>query len=210
MICDEQAEPGGWLLSTDEKIDQLSAARWVADAWAELSRLPQVTLLPRTTAFGYQDHDLVTLAERRTDHLPAGQAPGFRERLWRVRAKQVVLATGAHERPLVFANNDLPGVMLAGAVTTYVRRYAVLPGRNAVVFTNNEAGYDTAMALRDAGASVTVIDARAAPRGCSSGPCRCRRASWCPSAGCRAWCSTPRTAIASRTAPQPATRWPSP
>jgi sarcosine oxidase subunit alpha len=160
MLCDEQAELGGWLLSSDETIDQLPAVQWVARAFTELTAMPEVTLLPRTTAFGYQDHDLVTLAERRADHLTAGQAPFFRERLWRVRAKQVVLATGAHERPLVFSNNDLPGVMLAGAVSTYVRRYAVLPGRNAVVFTNNDAGYDAALALKGVGAAVQVVEVR--------------------------------------------------
>jgi len=165
MLCDEQAEPGGWLLASDEAIDGQPAAQWVARALAELAAMPEMKVLPRTTAFGYQDHDLVTLVERRGDHLPAGQAPVFRERLWRVRAKQVVLATGAHERPLVFANNDLPGVMLAGAVSTYVRRYAALPGRQAVVFTNNDAGYDAALALKSAGAMVQVVDARATPSG---------------------------------------------
>ncbi len=165
ILCDEQAEPGGWLLSSDETIDQQAATQWVARALAELAAMPEVTVLPRTTAFGYLDHDLVALAERRGDHLSARQAPVFRERLWRVRAKQVVLATGAHERPLVFSNNDLPGIMLAGAVSTYVRRYAVLPGRHAVVFTNNDAGYDAALALKDAGAEVQVVDARATPSG---------------------------------------------
>jgi sarcosine oxidase subunit alpha len=161
MLCDEQAEPGGWLLSTDELIDQLAATQWLERSLAELAAMPEVTLLPRTTAYGYLDHDLVALAERCADHLPAGQAPVYRERLWRVRAKQVVLATGAHERPLVFGNNDLPGVMLAGAVSVYVRRYAVLPGSSAVVFTNNDAGYDAALALKAAGAEVQVVDARA-------------------------------------------------
>lgn len=165
VLCDEQAEAGGWLLSSDEQVDGQSAAQWVAKALAELAALPDVTVLPRTTAFGYQDHDLATLVERRGDHLPAERAPVFRERLWRVRAKRVVIATGAHERPLVFGNNDLPGIMLAGAVSTYVRRYAVLPGRNAVVFTNNDAGYDAALALKAAGASVQVVDARAQPSG---------------------------------------------
>src|SRR5205814_5830870 len=113
MLCDEQSEPGGWLLASDETIDGLPAVQWVAQSLAKLAAMPEVTVLPRTTAFGYQDHDLVTLVERRTDHLPADSAPAFRERLWRVRAKQVVLATGAHERPLVFGNNDLPGVMPA-------------------------------------------------------------------------------------------------
>ena len=165
ILCDEQSEPGGWLLSSDELIDAMPPAQWVARVRAELETMPEVRLLARTTAFGYHDHDLVTLLERRTDHMPPDQAPAFRERLWRVRAKRVVLATGAHERPLVFANNDLPGVMLAGAVSTYVRRYAVLPGRNAVVFTNNDAGYDAAMALKQAGATVRVVDARTAPSG---------------------------------------------
>jgi sarcosine oxidase, subunit alpha len=164
-LCDEQTEAGGWLLSSDETVDGVPAAQWVATALAELAQLPDVTVLTRTTAFGYQDHDLVTLVERRGDHLPADQTPVFRERLWRVRAKQVVIATGAHERPMVFSNNDLPGIMLAGAVSTYIRRYAVLPGRNAVVFTNNDAGYDAALALKAAGASVQVVDARAQPTG---------------------------------------------
>ena len=165
MLCDEQSEPGGWLLGSDEMVDGMSAAQWAERSLAALAAMPEVIVLPRTTAFGYQDHDLVTLVERRGDHLAADKAPVFRERLWKVRAKQVVLATGAHERPLVYSNNDLPGTMLANAVSTYVRRYAVLPGRNAVVFTNNDAGYDAALALKRAGAAVQVVDARAAPRG---------------------------------------------
>jgi len=165
MLCDEQAELGGWLLSCDEKVDGLPAAQWVAQARSELASLPEVRVLPRTTAFGYHDHNLVTLLERRADHLPVAEAPVFRERLWKVRAKHVVLATGAHERPLVFGNNDLPGIMLASAVSTYVRRYAVLPGRRAVVFTNNDAGYDAALALHGAGIPVIVADARSEPGG---------------------------------------------
>lgn len=165
MLCDEQSEPGGWLLSSAEPIDGVPAAQWVEQALAELHALPDVVVLPRTTAFGYQDHDLVTLVQRRGDHLPEHLAPVFRERLWRVRAKQVVLATGAHERPLVFSNNDLPGIMLANAVSTYIRRYAVLPGQRAVVFTNNDAGYDAALALKAAGAHVQVVDARAQASG---------------------------------------------
>ena len=95
--------------------------------------MPEVTLLPRTTAFGYYDHNYLTLVERVTDHLAAPASHRPRQRLWRVRAKQVVLATGAIERPLVFADNDRPGVMLARAARTYARRYGVLPGRRAVV-----------------------------------------------------------------------------
>ncbi len=172
ILCDEQGEAGGQLLSCEDNIDAMPAMQWVAQTLATLATMPEVTILTRTTAFGYQENNLVTLLERRADHLPRAQAPAFRERLWKVRAKQVVLATGAHERPLVFGNNDLPGVMLSAAVATYVRRYAVLPGRQAVIFTNNDAGYDAALALKQAGAQVQVIDARAVPSGTLSARAR--------------------------------------
>ncbi|MEY4414909.1 MAG: sarcosine oxidase (Alpha subunit) oxidoreductase protein [Pseudomonadota bacterium] len=167
IVCDEQDEFGGWLLSAgaDDTVDGRAPLAWRDAALAELAACPEVKLLPRTTAFGYQDHNLVTLVEKRADHLAPGRQPVIRERLWRVRAGQVVLATGAHERPLVFARNDLPGIMLAGAVTTYVRRYAVLPGRKAVVFTNHDGGYEAALALSAAGAAVQVVDARPQPEG---------------------------------------------
>ena len=165
IVCDEQSEPGGWLLSSDEPVDGLPAAQWVARSLARLATMPEVRVLARTTAFGYHDHDFVTLAERRADHLPVAAAPAIRERLWKVRARQVVLATGAHERPMVFACNDVPGVMLASAVSTYLRRYAVMPGQRALLFTNNGAAYDCALALRAAGATVVVVDARAMPDG---------------------------------------------
>jgi sarcosine oxidase, subunit alpha len=171
IIADEQGEMGGWLLSSDASIDGMPAAVWVTDALRRLKEMPEVILLPYTTVFGYQDHNLLTLAERRTDHL-AGATQISRERLWKVRAKQVVLATGAHERPLVFSNNDLPGTMLASAVSTYIRRYAVLPGKRAVIFTNNDEGYDAALALKSAGATVLVVDARVTPDGALSARAR--------------------------------------
>ena len=165
IVCDEQAEPGGWLLSSDERVDGMPAPRWAEQAVARLLAMPEVQVLSRTTAFGYHDHDFLTLAERRTDHLPTGAAPACRERLWKVRARQVVLAGGAHERPLVFSRNDLPGVMLASAVSTYLRRYAVRPGRRAVLFVNNDAAYDAALALHAADVPVQVVDARESPDG---------------------------------------------
>jgi sarcosine oxidase, subunit alpha len=165
ILCDEQAELGGWLLSSDAQVDGQPAAEWVAQTLRKLEAMPEVRVLRRTTANGFHDHHYVSLVERRAEHLPPEQQPVFRERLWRVRAREVILATGAHERPLTFANNDLPGIMLASAVSTYVRRYGVQPGRNAVVFTNNDHGYDAALALKAAGASVQVFDARAETRG---------------------------------------------
>lgn len=160
VLADEQPEFGGRLLDERFDIGGTPALDWVAATVAELQGAPEVTLLSRTTAFGYYDHNFVALLERRTDHDPL-RLPGPRQRLWRVRAKEVVLATGAIERPLVFADNDRPGVMLAGAARAYVNRFAVRPGRRAVVFTNNDDAYRTALDLHDAGIAVAaVIDVR--------------------------------------------------
>ena len=160
MVCDEQSEMGGWLLSSDQKVAGQDAAAWLERTLQELAAMPHVQLLPRTTAFGFQDHRLLTLMERYSDHLPLDARAAYRERLWKVRAKQVILATGAHERPLVFAGNDIPGVMLSSAVVTYIRRYSIKLGKLACVFTNNDAGYEAALTLRSIGVAVQVVDAR--------------------------------------------------
>jgi len=157
ILADEQAALGGSLLASSDQIKGRHAADWVAEALSELARLPEVKLLSRTTAFGYYDQNYLTLMERVTDHLASPPAHVPRQRLWRVRAKQVVLATGAIERPLVFADNDRPGIMLANAVSAYVRRYGVLPGRRAVLLTNNDGAYRAALDLAEAGGTVAAI-----------------------------------------------------
>ncbi|MFF7933582.1 sarcosine oxidase subunit alpha family protein [Streptomyces sp. NPDC007940] len=149
ILVDEQPDPGDGA-GTDELRARLDAA-------------PEAVVLHRTTAFGSYDDNYVLALQRRTDHLGAGAPEGVsRQRLWHIRARQVVLATGAHERPLVFAGNDRPGVMLAGAVRTYLNRYAVAPGSRAVVSTTNDSAYDTVADLCAAGIPVAVVvDARA-------------------------------------------------
>src|SRR5438874_200317 len=120
MLCDEQAELGGSLLAaSDATIDGKPAQVWLSETLAGLLRRDNITLLPRTTAFGYFPHNMIGLAERVTDHLadPAESLP--RERLWHVRAREVVIATGAIERPMVFPGNDRPGIMLADAARSY-------------------------------------------------------------------------------------------
>ncbi|WP_442808488.1 sarcosine oxidase subunit alpha family protein [Trinickia soli] len=161
MLVDDQRELGGSLLSCRAQIDGKSALQWVEKIEHALSHMPDVKILSRSTAFGYQDHNLVTVVQRLTDHLPVSMRQGTRELVWKIRAKRVILATGAHERPLVFGNNDLPGIMLASAVSTYIHRYGVLPGKEAVVFTNNDDGYQCALDLKSSGAKVTVVDPRA-------------------------------------------------
>ena len=167
IIADEQNEFGGWLLGeTDVVIDDKPADRWIADMVAQLSAMDHVTLLPRTTVFGYGDHNFLTLCERVTDHM--GERPSHlpRQRLWKIRATEVILATGAHERPLVFSGNDLPGVMLSGAARTFANRYGALAGRRVIITTNNDDAYRTAIALQKLGVMVRAIaDIRANPKG---------------------------------------------
>ncbi len=162
VLVDDQPRPGGSLLGTAERVDGLPGPEWAAGVVAELAALPDVRVLSRTTAFGHYDDDFVLALERRTDHLgfdaPAGTS---RQRVWRLRARRTVVATGAHERPLVFPDNDRPGIMLAGAARTYLHRYGVLTGRQAVVFTTDDSAYAAATDLVDAGVTVAaVVDAR--------------------------------------------------
>jgi sarcosine oxidase subunit alpha len=166
IMAEETAELGGTLLSRDAEVlslDDAPPADWVGRIRAELESMPEVTVLTRTTAFGYYGHNFLGLWERVTDHLPEAERPRHlpRHRLWRVRAKEVVLATGALERPLVFHENDRPGIMLAGAVRTYMHRYGVLPGKRIVVATNNDSGWEAAIDMARAGGEVAaVVDLR--------------------------------------------------
>ncbi|MFE9450028.1 sarcosine oxidase subunit delta family protein [Streptomyces sp. NPDC006739] len=159
VLADDRPEPGGSLLGTGELPD------WVAETTAHLDAAPQLRVLRRTTVFGYYDDNHLLAVERRTNHLGADAPENVsRERVHRIRARRVVLATGAHERSLAFADNDRPGVMLAASARTYVNRHGVLPGRHAVVFTTNDSAYAAALDLHRAGAEVTaIVDTRPEP-----------------------------------------------
>ncbi len=158
MLCDEQAEFGGSLLDEPAAaIDGKPTAQWLTETLATLRSRSNVTLLTRTTAFGYFPHNLIGLNERVSEHLPASSAGTLRERLWQVRAARVVLATGSIERPLVFPGNDRPGVMLAAAARTYLNRYGVAVGQNVVLVAGCDAAYSTALDLRAAGVRVAMI-----------------------------------------------------
>ena len=157
IVCDEGPRWGANLIGDDATIDGDSAAEWKGGVVRALAAHPDVTLLARTTAFGWYDGNLVGLVERVTDHLAAPPAHAPRQRVWKIRARAIVLASGAHERGIAYANNDLPGTMLAGAAATYVKRYGVRPGTRAVIGTNNDSAYATAIALRDADVAVAAI-----------------------------------------------------
>lgn len=166
ILVDEQVELGGQLLNERYEIDGKPATDWVAEVEDELSKMPEVTVLKHTTAFGYYDHNFVGLIQNRTNNVAHGVDGRSRQRIWRVRAKQVILATGAIERPLIYSDNDRPGCMLAGALRAYANRYGVKPGARHVIFTNNDDAYRSAIDLKASGADVAaVIDVRTEPKG---------------------------------------------
>jgi sarcosine oxidase subunit alpha len=166
MLVDEQAEFGGSILNASDNYHKNYGMEWVSSMVDELKLMPEVTLLSRSTAFGYYDHNFVGVLERVTDHFSMSDGLLPRQKLWRIRAKEVVLATGSIERPLVFQNNDRPGVMLASAVSAYINRYAVKLGSSAVVFTNNDSAYSSVLDLLESGVDVMgVIDPRPEPNG---------------------------------------------
>ncbi|OCI93124.1 sarcosine oxidase subunit alpha [Rhizobium sp. AC27/96] len=165
ILCDEQAEAGGALrFDTGVKIDGVEGYVWAQGIVARLKAMPNVEVLTRTTAFGYYNHNFFGLAERVTDHLakPGRNLP--RERLWQVRAKRAILATGAIERHMVFPNNDRPGIMLASAARAYLNHYGVAVGAKIGVYTAHDSAYEAAFDLKRAGVSVVaIVDSRARP-----------------------------------------------
>ncbi|WP_299847311.1 sarcosine oxidase subunit alpha family protein [uncultured Roseovarius sp.] len=166
ILADEDFAPGGRLNAETLEVDGMSGADWAAAAIAELSAMDNVRLMTRTTVYGAYDHGIYGALERRTDHLATSDGKP-RQVLWRIYSKRAVLAAGSTERPIAFGNNDRPGIMLAGAVRTYVNRYGVTPGQQVAVFTNNDDGWRTAADLAANGVAVTnIIDTRDAPAVC--------------------------------------------
>ena len=165
ILVDDEAVLGGALLGLRHTVDGADGAAWAEAAAGRLAAMEEVRVLTRTTLFGYYDHNSLSAFERRTDHLGPTTSDGMgRQRLWNIKAGRVVLATGAHERPLVFADNDRPGILLASAAQRYLNHYAVLPGERAVLFTNNDAAYEAAHDIVEAGGNVgSVVDCRPEP-----------------------------------------------
>lgn len=155
ILVEQDAVLGASLLRDRQELD----ANWVAST-VDSIRKAGGRVLTRTSASGFWEHNLVTLTQLLVE---PGQTPadGLAQRLWRVRAGEVILATGSIERPIAFAHNDRPGVMLSQAVRTYVRRFGVVPGKRVVIATNNDDAYLTAQALTEVGAEiVAILDAR--------------------------------------------------
>ena len=162
IICDETPRFGGIADLSGGTIEGMPQLDWVRSRAQLLAEADNVHVMTRTTAVGHWHHNHVMLFERVSDHDPKSLAKGTpRHRLWKVRAKQVILATGAIERPIAFANNDRPGIMLATAARALVERYGVAPGMRGVVFTNNDDAYLTALSLKRAGVGIaSIVDVR--------------------------------------------------
>ncbi len=162
VLCDEQPELGGALHhEIDTKVDGQEGFDWAQQIGRELAGMDNVRVLTRTTAFAYQAQNMVDLVERVSEHVSNPDKLMPRERVWQVRAKRVIVATGAIERHMVFAQNDRPGIMLASAARTYLNHYGVAVGSNVAVYTANDSAYRAAFDLKQAGVAVPVIvDAR--------------------------------------------------
>ncbi|HEY0938708.1 MAG TPA: sarcosine oxidase subunit alpha family protein [Steroidobacter sp.] len=161
ILCDEDFVLGGRLNSDRREIDGTNGSLWARQVEAELRALPEVRVLNRTSVFGVFDGGTYGALERVADHLPVPLAHLPRQRLWKIVAKHSVLAAGAIERPIVFGGNDRPGVMMGSAVRTYVNRFGVAPGRQVVIFTATDDGWNTAFDMEAAGVQVrAVVDAR--------------------------------------------------
>lgn len=166
ILADEDFRMGGRLNAETLALGDVSGADWATETLAELASLDNVRLMTRTTIIGAFDHGTYGAVERVQDHLPQAVADKPRQILWRIYSRRAMLCAGAMERPIAFADNDRPGVMLASAVRSYVNRWAAAPAQQIAIFTNNDDGHRTAADLIAKGVNVpAVIDVRAdAPR----------------------------------------------
>ena len=152
LLAEQDHAAGGSLLANSATIDKLDSDHWISQTTSALEDAENVTVMTSSTVSGYYDHNVLTITDRSTAGI---------KRFWIIRAQEVVLTTGAIEQPLVFENNDRPGIMLANAAMAYVNRYAVKPADVMAVATNNDSAYRVAFSLHDHGVRVpAIIDAR--------------------------------------------------
>lgn len=161
LVMDEDYVLGGQLNGETYSVDAQSGHDWAASVVAELSALPNVRIMSRSTVIGAFDHGIYGAVERVSDHLPVPPEGKPRQILWRIYSKRAILAAGAIERPIAFEQNDRPGIMLASAMRAYVNRWAATPAQRVAIFTNNDDGHRTAVDLAAKGVSVSaVVDTR--------------------------------------------------
>ena len=163
ILAEDKPRFGGTLLTDEVNIGNQSGKEWVDKIITELREMPNVIIKNRAQVFGYYDHNMLVMSERINDHIANPKQYSPRQRLWYIRAKEVVISSGSIERPIVFGNNDTPGVVLASAAKEYLKVYGVLVGRNPLIFTNNDSAYETAIEFKKNGIWPIVLDTRSNP-----------------------------------------------
>ena len=163
ILAEDKPRFGGSLLTSDVIIDNQSGKDWAEKIIAELKEMPNVIVKNRAQVFGYYDHNMLVMSEKLSDHLPKSKKYNPKQRLWYIRAKEAVISSGSIERPIVFGNNDTPGVILASAAKEYLKIYGVLVGKKPIIFTNNDSAYETAIEFKKNGVSPLVLDTRDSP-----------------------------------------------
>ena len=163
ILAEDKPRYGGSLLTSEVNIGNLSGKDWVNNIITELKEMPNVILKKRSQVFGYYDHNMLVMSERISDHLPQSKKFIPKQKLWYIRAKEVIISSGSIERPIVFGNNDTPGVLLASAAKEYLKVYGVLVGKKPLIFTNNDSAYETAIEFKKNGISPLILDTRSNP-----------------------------------------------
>ncbi len=163
ILAEDKSRYGGSLLTSEVTIGNQSGQEWAEQIISELKSMPNVIVKNRSQVFGYYDHNMLVMSERVSDHLPKTDKYTPKQRLWYIRAEEVVISSGSIERPLVFGNNDAPGVMLSSAAKEYLKIYGVLVGKKPIIFTNNDSGYETAIEFKKIGVDPIVLDTRKDP-----------------------------------------------
>ena len=163
ILAEDKPRFGGSLLTSDVNVGNQSGKEWADKIISELKEMPNVTLKNRSQVFGYYDHNMLVMSERISDHLPKSKKYSPKQRLWYIRAKEVLISSGSIERPIVFGNNDTPGVVLASAAREYLKVYGALVGKKPLIFTNNDSAYETAIEFKKNGIWPIVLDTRMNP-----------------------------------------------
>ncbi len=160
ILAEDKPRFGGSLLTDEVTIGNKKGKDWADETIMELKSMPNVIVKNRSQVFGYYDHNMMVMIERTKDHIENPDKFTPRQKLWYIRAKEVVVSTGSIERPLVFGNNDRPGIILASAAKEYMKVYGTLVGKKPIIFTNNDSGYDTAIIFKKNGIDPLVLDVR--------------------------------------------------
>ncbi|RZO48242.1 MAG: sarcosine oxidase subunit alpha family protein [Candidatus Pelagibacterales bacterium] len=160
ILAEDKPRFGGSLLTDEVTIGNKKGKDWADEAVAQLKSMPNVIIKNRSQVFGYYDHNMMVMFERTKDHIENPNKFIPRQRLWYIRAKEVIISTGSIERPLVFGNNDRPGIMLASAAKEYIKVFGVAVGKKPIIFTNNDSGYDAAIEFKKNGINPLIFDVR--------------------------------------------------